>query len=104
MNKIKETNKTNEMSEASAPARRREKKRITYVVRGLMEFQVRVPSGYKNCPDLDIRFEGGQISGYGVKPASLTTEDPILQEIIERSLPFRQGRIERLDSEKEKAW
>ena len=61
----------------------------TYGVFGLMEWVLQLPTGYAALPFIQIKFEGGHISGYGVTPARLTTSDPLLQRLIEASPWFR---------------
>ena len=61
-----------------------------YAVYGLMEFMLRLPTpagGY------DVHFSGGQLSGYGIVPATLATGDPVLQRLIEKTPEFRAGKI-----------
>ena len=66
----------------------------TYGVRGLMEWQITLPTGREVKPFVTITFEGGQITGFGVLPATFTTDDSVLQKIIENSVYRREGRIE----------
>lgn len=72
----------------------------TYGVRGLMEWQVQLPTGFAGKPYITIKFEGGQMTGYGVTPARFTTSDETLQAIIERSEPFRKKKILLLNKSK----
>lgn len=68
----------------------------TYGVRGLMAWQLQLPTGWPAKPYITINFEGGQITGYGVAPARYSTADPLIKELIESSKWFKQGKIRRL--------
>lgn len=65
----------------------------TYYVKGLMEWQLELPTGSLTNPFITIPFEGGQISGYGVAPARFTTDDLFLQTLIEKSKWFIENKI-----------
>lgn len=62
----------------------------TYGVNGLMEWEALIPSGKST---LAVPFTGGTLTGYGVTPALYSTDNPIFQQIIERSDYFKSGRI-----------
>lgn len=62
----------------------------TYGVNGLMEWEALIPSGKF---ELHVQFTGGTLTGYGVTPALYSTDNPIFQQIIERSEYFKSGRI-----------
>lgn len=62
----------------------------TYGVNGLMEWEALIPSGKIT---LAVQFTGGTLTGYGVTPALFSTDNPIFQQIIERSNYFKSGRI-----------
>ncbi len=62
----------------------------TYAVYGLMEWVALLPVGGSV---VRIPFTGGSISGYGVKPATFTTDNEVLQRLIENSRHFRSGKI-----------
>lgn len=81
------------MSEESRKKEAAATRTVTYGVNGLMEWWVDIPTGSKQKPMLKVRFEGGQITGYGVAPARFTTADPVVQHLIENSKYFRTGRI-----------
>lgn len=66
------------------------KKRITYGVNGMMEYQTVVKVGKKN---VGILFSGGSVSSMGVNPATYTTDNIILQHSIENSSDYKRGRI-----------
>ncbi len=40
-----------------------------------------------------VPFTGGQLCAGGVRPASFSTSDPVLQAVIEASPQFRSGQI-----------
>lgn len=62
----------------------------TYGVSGMVEWTVLIPVGRSS---VRIRFTGGSISGYGVTPATYTTDNPALMHLIENSQLFRRKRI-----------
>ena len=63
----------------------------TYAIYGLMEYLARIPVG-GTC--VEVHFTGGQLSGFGIRPATYSTDDPVLQRLIERSQHFRTRRIQ----------
>lgn len=65
----------------------------TYAVRGLMELNLRLPTGSRIKPFIEVHFERGQITGYGVTPARYSTADPFVQRLIECNRLFLNGRI-----------
>lgn len=67
----------------------------TYGVTGLMEWKARLRSGKAVFL---IDFTGGTLSGYGATPATYTTDNSVVQSVIESSEPFRNGRIRLLRS------
>lgn len=66
------------------------KKKITYGVSGMMEYQAVVKVGKKN---VSINFSDGSISAMGTNPATFTTDNIIIQNAIEASSDFKRGRI-----------
>ena len=66
------------------------KKKITYGVSGMMEYQAVVKVGKKN---VSINFSDGSISAMGTNPATYTTDTIIIQNAIEASSDFKRGRI-----------
>lgn len=64
--------------------------RKTYGVSGLMEWGAAIPVGKAT---MKVHFSGGSLTGYGVTPATFTTEDPMKQMIIEKSDYFKSGKI-----------
>lgn len=64
--------------------------KITYAVRGMMEWNALIPAGRST---LRVRFSGGSATGYGVSPATFTTNNRAVQRIIEESSFFRNGKI-----------
>lgn len=66
------------------------KKRITYGVSGMMEYQAVIKVGRNN---VKVMFADGSVSAMGVNPATFTTENFIVQRAIENSAEFKRGRI-----------
>lgn len=66
------------------------KKRITYGVSGMMEYQSIIRFG-KNT--LKVTFTGGSMNAIGVTPATYTTNSFLIQQAIENSNEFKRGRI-----------
>lgn len=66
------------------------KKRITYGVSGMMEYQSIIRFG-KNT--LKVTFTGGSMNAIGVTPATYTTSSFLIQQAIENSNEFMRGRI-----------
>lgn len=62
----------------------------TYAIYGLMEYLARIPVGGTT---VDVHFTGGQLSGFGIRPATYSTDDPVMQRLIERSRDYRSKRI-----------
>lgn len=67
------------------------KKRITYGVRGMMEYQALIPLGKAT---LKILFTDGSMNSLGAHPAKFTTDNFMVQHAIENSSDFRRGRIQ----------
>lgn len=66
------------------------KKRITYGVSGMMEYQAIIRFG-KNT--LKVTFTGGSMNAIGITPATFTTSNFLIQQAIENSIEFKRGRI-----------
>ena len=66
------------------------KKRITYGVSGMMEYQAVIKVGKNN---MKVLFTDGSVSAMGVNPATFTTENFMVQHAIENSSDFKRGRI-----------
>lgn len=66
------------------------KKRITYGVSGMMEYQCIIRFG-KNT--LKVTFTGGSMNAIGVTPATYTTSSFLIQQAIENSNEYKRGRI-----------
>lgn len=64
-----------------------------YAVYGLMEYLALIPAAGRT---IEVHFTGGQLSGYGIRPAIFTTADPVLQHLIEHSHDFLSGKIRML--------
>lgn len=74
-------NKTTEMK----------KKRITYGVYGMMEYQTIIKIGRAT---LKVLFTDGSMTSIGQNPAKYTTSDFLTQHAIENSSDFKRGRIQ----------
>lgn len=61
-----------------------------YGVYGLMDYTINVRLGNRI---LKIPFTGGATTGNGVRPATYTTNNPIVQFAIESSSIFKSGRV-----------
>lgn len=46
---------------------------------------------------LKIPFSGGTISGTGIRPATFTTQNEIIQFALENSLRFKNGKVQLID-------
>ncbi len=66
----------------------------TYAVAGMMEWNVLIPAGRST---VRVHFSGGTVTGYGVSPATYTTENPAVMHLIEASFWYRSGKIKRLE-------
>lgn len=66
------------------------KKRITYGVYGMMEYQAIIKIGRAT---LKVLFTDGSITSLGQNPAQYTTSDFIVQHAIENSSDYKRGRI-----------
>lgn len=66
------------------------KKKITYGVSGMMEYQAVIKVGKKN---VSIPFSDGSMSAMGTNPATYTTDNIIIQNAIEASDDYKRGRI-----------
>lgn len=62
----------------------------TYGVYGMIEWSILLNVAGRI---MNIDFEGGLASGTGIRPASFTTRNEIVQFAIENSGHFKQGRI-----------
>ncbi len=71
------------------------KKRITYGVYGMMEYQSIIKIGRAT---LKVLFTDGSITAIGQNPAKYTTSDFLVQHAIENSSEFKRGRITVLDT------
>lgn len=67
------------------------KKRITYGVYGMMEYQAIIKIGRAT---LKVLFTDGSMTSIGENPAKYTTSDFLTQHAIENSSDFKRGRIQ----------
>ncbi|MDE6010425.1 MAG: hypothetical protein K2F87_03125 [Muribaculaceae bacterium] len=65
----------------------------TYALYGLMEYLAHIPVGGTS---VEVHFTGGQLSGFGIRPATYSTDDPVMQRLIERSELYKSKRIRAL--------
>ena len=66
------------------------KKKITYGVSGMMEYQALIRVGRSQ---MRIHFTDGSLSAMGVNPAKFTTSNYMIQHMIEHSEEFKRGLI-----------
>lgn len=71
------------------------KKRITYGVYGMMEYQSIIKIGRAT---LKVLFTDGSMTAIGQNPAKYTTSDFLVQHAIENSSEFKRGRITVVDT------
>ena len=71
------------------------KKRITYGVHGMMEYQSIIKIGRAT---LKVLFTDGSMTAIGQNPAKYTTSDFLVQHAIENSSEFKRGRITVVDT------
>ena len=71
------------------------KKRITYGVYGMMEYQSIIKIGRAT---LKVLFTDGSMTAIGQNPAKYTTSDFLVQRAIENSSEFKKGRIQVVDT------
>lgn len=71
------------------------KKRITYGVYGMMEYQTIIKIGRAT---LKVLFTDGSMTTIGQNPAKYTTSDFLVQRAIENSSEFKKGRIQVVDT------
>ena len=71
------------------------KKRITYGVYGMMEYQTIIKIGRAT---LKVLFTDGSMTAIGQNPAKYTTSDFLVQRAIENSIEFKKGRIQVVDT------
>lgn len=70
--------------------KREEREETTYGVNGMMEWYAMIPAGRST---LRVHFSGGTVTGYGVTPATFTTDNPAVIHLIENSYWFRKKKI-----------
>ncbi len=69
----------------------------TYGVSGMMEWNALIPAGRTT---VRVHFTGGTVTGYGVSPATFTTDNPAVIHLIEHSHWFRNRKIMLLKTER----
>ena len=70
------------------------KKKITYGVSGMMEFQAIIKVGRNN---MKVLFTDGSMNAMGVNPAKFTTSNFMVQHAIENSPEYKRGLIKRIN-------
>jgi hypothetical protein len=60
---------------------------------GLLECVATIKCGKAT---IEVPFTGGSLSGYGIVPAQYSTENPVIQAIIENSDYYKSGKIVKL--------
>ncbi|MDE6231429.1 MAG: hypothetical protein K2M37_07405 [Muribaculaceae bacterium] len=68
-----------------------------YGVMGYLEWETVVGEGSLR---LRIHFSGGGMTAYGVTPAEYSTDNPVVQHLIESSRHYRTGKIFELRQDK----
>ena len=68
----------------------------TYIAKGLLEFRMAIPLG---GAIIRICFSGGSMGSNGILPARYTTDNPVIQKIIEDSPHYHKGRIDVLKND-----
>lgn len=71
------------------------KKRITYGIYGMMEYQAVIKTGSKSV--LKVTFENGSLTAMGTNPATYSTSNYMLQHAIENSQQFKSGLIKKVN-------
>lgn len=66
------------------------KKRVTYGVFGMVEFQALINIGKAT---MKVNFTDGSMTAFGQNPAQFTTTNPVVQFAIQSSNDFKKGRI-----------
>lgn len=69
-------------------------RRKTYYVDGLMELQFDLPlpaGAYRKS--VRVEFTGGHFTGYGMSAAHFTTDDEVVQKLLEQTRLYKSGRI-----------
>lgn len=69
----------------------------TYGVSGMMEWNALIPAGRTT---VRVHFTGGTVTGYGVSPATFTTDNPAVIHLIEHSHWFRNRKIMLIKTER----
>ena len=68
----------------------KKKIRKTYGVYGMMEWVAMIPAGGSA---VKVHFTGGTLTGYGVKPATFSTDSEVMIYLIENSRYYSSGKI-----------
>lgn len=70
--------------------------RKKYGIDGLMEYQGCFHAGKT---EINVHFKGGMLTAYGVTPATFSTDNKLIQFVIENSREFKGGRIKLLEAD-----
>ena len=71
------------------------KKRVTYGITGMMEYQAVIPVGKAT---VKVTFTDGTMSATGMTPARYMTDNMMIQHAIEHSPQYKKGLIRKLQS------
>ena len=71
------------------------KKRVTYGITGMMEYQAVIPVGKAT---VKVTFTDGTMSATGMTPARYMTDNMMIQHVIEHSPQYKKGLIRKLQS------
>ena len=75
--------------------RRMKKKRVTYGISGMMEYQATIRVGRAM---MKVPFSDGTMTAMGVNPAKFTTDNYMVQHAIEQSADYKRGRIYKVNT------
>lgn len=67
----------------------------TYGAAGYMDWVAQIPAG---AAMVKVHFSGGALTQYGVTPAEYVTDNLFIQNVIEKSQYFKDGRIQLLNT------
>lgn len=70
--------------------------RKKYGIDGLMEYQGCFHAGKT---EINVHFKGGMLTAYGVTPATFSTDNKLIQFVIENSREFKGGRIKLIEAD-----
>ncbi len=68
-------------------------KETLYYTPGKLEWHLRIPASRRN--HLVVSFTGGSFTSRGLVCGSFTTDNPVIQQLIEESREFKTGQIKK---------